>query len=192
MRLDRVITFGHHLLKKAIEPGDIVIDATVGNGHDTKFLAECVGPDGKVYGFDIQLQAIEATTRLLRTHQLDRQVTLFQKGHEHIKQCVPEEEFGKIRAGVFNLGYLPGGDHSIITKPETTIHALKNLLDILTVNGLVVLVIYHGHKGGKEEKSAVLDYVSQLDQKDFQVLQYRFINQKNNPPFLIAIEKITE
>lgn len=190
MRLTKILDFGHVLLKKAIKPGAIVIDATAGNGYDTKFLAETVGPAGKVFAFDIQKQAIDATTNLLRSNELLERVTLFHKGHEHIKDCIPAEYFGKISAGVFNLGYLPGGDHSIITRPETTLIALENLLDILTLHGIVVMVIYSGHQGGQEEKNAVIEYVSCLDQKLYQVLQYRFINQKNNPPMLIAIEKI--
>ena len=59
----------------------------------------------------------------------------------------------------------------------------------LNKHGLLILVIYHGHEGGKEEKDAVLNYVTQLDQKEYHVLQYQFINQKNDPPFVIAIEK---
>lgn len=192
MRLTKILDFGHRLLEKAIEPGDLAIDATAGNGHDTKFLAEKVGSGGKVYAFDIQKEAIEATAERLRKHDLLERVTLFHKGHEELKNCILPEHFGKIKAGVFNLGYLPGSDHSIITKPETTLIALKDLLHILTVHGIVVIVIYSGHPGGEDEKQAVLEYVSSLDQKIYQVLKYEFINQKNNPPILIAIEKIKE
>lgn len=192
MRLVKILEFGHQLLEQAIEPGAIVIDATCGNGHDTKFLAKQVGPSGKVFAFDIQKQAIAATTELLRKHQLLERVTLLQKGHEYMKEWIPVKYHGKISAGVFNLGYLPGGDHSIITRPETTLKALQSLLDMLALHGVVVLVVYPGHPGGDEEKNAVCEYVSSLDQKKYQVLLYRFINQKNHPPLLFAIEKIKD
>ena len=97
--------------------------------------------------------------------------------------------FGKVKAAIFNLGYLPKGDHSIITKPNTTIDALEQLLEIMSPEGIIVLVIYYGHPGGEHEKDTILEYVHQLDQQKAHVLQYQFLNQQNNPPFIIAIEK---
>ena len=40
------------VLERAVQPGDTVIDATMGNGHDTLMLCEAVGPEGRVYAFD--------------------------------------------------------------------------------------------------------------------------------------------
>ena len=85
---------------------------------------------------------------------------------------------------------MPGSNHAIVTKPNTTIQAIEALLKQLKVGGLIVLVVYHGHTGGKEERDALIHYVSHLPQKYIHVLRYEFLNQKNDPPFIIALEKV--
>ncbi len=189
MKLDGILPFARHLLIKAVSPGDIVVDATVGNGHDTVFLAELVGQSGFVYGFDIQEQALRKTKIRLEEKHDPKQVSLFHKGHEHLLSCIAESHHGHVSAAIFNLGYLPGGDKKIVTAPNTTISAIKQLLEIMAPEGIIVLVIYHGHDEGAVERDELLKYVMQLDQKKAHVLQYQFTNQQNNPPFIIAIEK---
>ncbi|MBW8349264.1 methyltransferase domain-containing protein [Bacillus sp. IITD106] len=189
MSLENILSFARSVLEKVVKPGDIVIDATIGNGHDTLFLANLVGNTGKVYGFDIQEEAVHETKQLLMTNKLLNRTTLFHTGHEHVLDVIPKDEHHRIKNAIFNLGYLPKGDKSIITKPETTIYAVHQLLKIMVPGGVVVLVIYYGHNGGKLERDALLRYTSSLDQKKYHVLQYAFINQVNNPPFIIAIEK---
>jgi tRNA G37 N-methylase Trm5 len=189
MKLEKILPYSHSLLEKAAATGDIVVDATVGNGHDTIFLAKLVGPTGTVFGFDIQQEAIERTKEKLANNGLLDSVILFQSGHENLMNCIPDLYHGKIKAAIFNLGYLPKGDHSIVTKPETTIAAIKQLLEIMDVEGIIVLVIYHGHSEGKIEKEALLKFVTNLDQQKAHVLLYQFLNQKNDPPFVVAIEK---
>ncbi|WP_346234679.1 class I SAM-dependent methyltransferase [Lysinibacillus telephonicus] len=186
MKLQRVLQYAQHLIADSVEHGDFVIDATAGNGHDTLFLANLVGDSGHVYAFDVQKQAVDATLLRLTEHQLQHRATIINDGHENIKKYVSEP----ISAAIFNLGYLPGSDHEVITKPNTTIQALDSILQLLKIGGMIVLVIYHGHEGGKVEKDEVLHYVSGLPQKYFHVLKYQFLNQKNDPPFVIAIEKI--
>lgn len=181
------LRFTHELLKNHISPGDYVVDATVGNGHDTVKLAQLVGQTGTVFGFDIQEQAIEETKKKLLLTGLTEQVKLYHLGHEKLNEIIDDSV--KLSAIVFNLGYLPKGDKSIITQSKTTIEALNQGLKRLRKSGLILLMIYHGHPGGAEEKNAVLDYVKDLPQKDYNVLQYGFINQKNTPPFLIVVEK---
>ncbi|WP_042354716.1 tRNA (mnm(5)s(2)U34)-methyltransferase [Bacillus rubiinfantis] len=189
MKLERILPFAKTLLQKAVKNGDIVVDATIGNGHDTVFLAELVGEHGKVYGFDVQEQAILATKERLIQHSLLERTTLFHEGHERVTQNIPLEEHGKITGAIFNLGYLPGSDKNIITEPETTIDAVSQLLNIMAPEGIIVLVIYHGHDGGDIERDALLNYCRHLDQKFAHVIRYQFINQQHNPPFIIAIEK---
>ncbi|GIO24953.1 class I SAM-dependent methyltransferase [Oceanobacillus sp. J11TS1] len=180
-----ILSYAHTLLKECLEEGDVAIDATCGNGHDTLFLSKTVGTSGKVYGFDIQEQAIQKTSQKL-TENGCHNVTLIQDSHEKIHTFIKEDVFG---GAIFNLGYLPNSDKSIITKPRSTVSAIEAILEKLKTNGLVILVIYYGHPGGEEEKEAVLSYTSQLNQKEYQVLQYSFINQQNQAPFIIAIEK---
>lgn len=190
MKIDKILPFAKNLLHKAVNSGDIVVDATVGNGYDTTFLAELVGETGHVFGFDIQEEAIIASKGRLKQHDMLDRVTIFHSGHEHLLQLIPTNFHCKISGAIFNLGYLPGSDKTIVTKPETTIAAIHQLLEIMTSEGIIVLVIYHGHKGGAEERDSLLGYCRQIDQKTAHVLQYQFINQQNSPAFIIAIEKI--
>ncbi|WFC04379.1 class I SAM-dependent methyltransferase [Lactiplantibacillus pentosus] len=174
-------------MNQVVNPGDHVIDATVGNGHDTVYLAKLVGTTGHVDGFDIQPAAIAETTKALTAAGFNHQATLWQTGHEHIADKIAADE--PIKCAVFNLGYLPGGDKSIITKPTTTLTAIKAIQERLMTNGLIILLVYAGHPGGAAEAKAVLDYATSLDQHQFQVLQYQFVNQVHVPPYLLAIQK---
>ena len=169
-----------------IEEGYIVLDCTVGNGNDTIDLARLVGKSGKVYGFDIQEKAILHTQRKLAQLNLDNNVELINDGHENIDKYIDD----KLDFIVYNLGYLPGGDKSIKTKSSTTIESLKKSLLLLRNNGLLLITCYIGHDGGKDEKDAVENLLKSLDQNEYNVLQFNFINQKNNPPILYGVEKL--
>ena len=94
------------------------------------------------------------------------------------------------KAGIFNLGYLPSADKSVITQPQTTIEALEKLCSLLVKGGRIAIMIYYGHDGGDLERDAVLDFVSQLNQQEYTAAIYRTLNQVNNPPFLVMIEKL--
>lgn len=189
MKIDGILPFARKLLEKSVQSGDICVDATAGNGHDTLFLAQLVGKNGQVYSFDIQEKAIVKTKNRLMTENQLEQVTLIHDGHEKVKDYIPKQYYGKVTGAIFNLGYLPGGDKSIVTTPKTTIQAIENLLELLAIGGMIVLVIYHGHDEGKVERDAILQFVESLPQENAYVLKYQFINQKNNPPFIVAIEK---
>ena len=189
MKLDRILPFAKKLLEKAITSGGVVVDATLGNGHDTVFLAGLIGPSGRLYGFDVQEDAIRTSTERLKKHGLADRVTIFHAGHEQLFKLIPDEHHGTVSAAIFNLGYLPGSDKAIVTKPETTISAIQQLLEIMAPEGIIILVIYHGHTEGAVERDALFTYCQEIDQKKAHVLQYQFINQQNNPPFIIAIEK---
>lgn len=185
--LEKAIEYSHQLLKRIVQEGDTVIDATVGNGKDTLFLATLVGKNGTVIGFDIQDKAIQHTYEKLQEVELQSQVELHQIGHEHVELFLPKEEL--ISAAIFNLGYLPGGNKEITTEKETTLKSVSAILPSLKIGGFLLLVVYSGHSDGMLEKEALLNYVKELDQSKYTVLLYQFINQKNTPPFLIAIEK---
>lgn len=187
--MERILPYAKSLLKKAIQTGDVVVDATLGNGHDTLFLADLVGETGKVFGFDVQEEAIHASNERLSAHAMLERVTLFHEGHEHLSEKIPTNYHGKITGAIFNLGYLPGSDKSIVTQPETTIVAIEQLMKIMAPQGIIVLVIYHGHEKGAVERDSLIQYCQEIDQKTAHVLQYQFINQLNNPPFVVAIEK---
>ena len=141
--------------------GDLAIDATAGNGRDVAFLAEHVGSSGMVYAFDLQKDAIEATRKLLSEKELEN-VELHQCGHERMDERLPLEILGQVTAVTFNLGYLPGGDKSIVTQTPTTLLALRAAIDMLRPGGLLAVVAYRGHPGGSEECDAVRDELSKL------------------------------
>ncbi|MEO2033437.1 MAG: FAD-dependent oxidoreductase [Planctomycetaceae bacterium] len=144
---------------EAIKPGDVVIDATVGNGYDTCFLANNVGGEGQVYGFDVQQPAIESTQKRLDAAGL-KNVELIQRSHSEIKWQVTVP----VSAAMFNLGYLPRSDHSIVTRAETTIAALEQIVDLLCAGGIITILAYRGHDGGMEESKAVEGWLqNQLD-----------------------------
>ena len=157
----RLVDRAHELLGETLSEGDLAIDATAGNGHDIAFLAEQVGNSGKVYAFDLQKEAIEATARLLAEKGLEN-VELHPCGHESMVEALPSEIFGQVTAVTFNLGYLPGGDKSIVTQTPTTRLALRAAMDLLRPGGLLVVVAYRGHPGGTEECEAVKEELSTL------------------------------
>ncbi|WP_348639432.1 tRNA (mnm(5)s(2)U34)-methyltransferase [Salibacterium salarium] len=126
---------------------------------------------------------------MLCDHQLDHRVTLLQQGHEQANNLIPSDERGRLKAVVFNLGYLPGGNKDITTQTNTTIQAITDFLDMLPNGGLVAVIVYHGHEEGKKEKDALEMFANTLPQQNVQVLRYEFVNQVNRPPFLLTFEK---
>jgi predicted methyltransferase len=189
MKVHGILPFARFLLEQAVRPGDIAVDCTVGNGHDTLFLAQLVGEEGIIYGFDIQEQAITQTTNRLKEHNVFTRCELFLKGHEQVRKVISEQDYPRLKGAIFNLGYLPGGDKSVVTQATSTLAAVSALLEMMPSGGIIVLVIYHGHEEGKNEKNSVLSFVEQIDQRLAHVLKYEFINQVNDPPFVVAIEK---
>ncbi len=181
------LRYSHQLLNEIVNEGDHVIDATMGNGNDTLFLAELVGTTGQVYAFDIQEQALQNTRDKISDYS--ERTTLYLAGHETIEEKISADQ--PIKAAIFNLGYLPKSDKQIVTLPETTKQAMTAILKRLTIGGRMIIVIYYGHEGGEAEKNEVLHYCRALPQEKFSVLNYQFINQKNNPPILLCVEAIS-
>lgn len=181
--MDKVLAFSKKLLKEVIDKNSIVVDATCGNGNDTLFLAKTSAK--RVYGFDIQQQAIDNTTSLLREHDLLERCEIILDSHSNFDKYITDP----LRAVVFNLGYLPNADHNITTVADTTMLAINKFLEKLELGGRIIIVVYWGHENGKIEKETLLRELTVLEQKNVEVLIYQFINQKNNAPFIIALEK---
>lgn len=150
-------------------PGDLAIDATVGNGNDTFFLAHSVGPEGMVYGLDIQEVALHRATVILGEALLLQRVKLLQRSHQRIMEWVPASWRGRVRAIMFNLGYLPRGDKTIITKSESTIPALGGAIQLLSIGGRLTIVAYPGHSGGDEEAGAIREWIKELNPVKYDV-----------------------
>jgi predicted methyltransferase len=183
-----ILPFTRSILEQVIQDGDTVVDATMGNGLDTLFLASRVGPRGIVLAYDVQEEALIKTRHRLEQEGHLEQARLFLKGHQTVAEEL-EQLDSPIAAAMFNLGYRPGGDKEVVTEPTNTIQALHALRQSLKKHGIITLVIYPGHAAGKVEKEALLQEISLWDQNEYHILQYQFINQKNDPPFLVAIQK---
>lgn len=184
MTFPRATEIAHLLVKQRLHAGDRAIDATVGNGHDSLFLANCVGATGKVDGFDVQISALESARKLLAYYP---QVQLHHLGHEFMDSVVTHE----VRAIMFNLGYFPSGDKSLVTRPETTLAALDRSLPLLSANGILTVVVYAGHDGGPEEADVVDRWTQSLNTDNYRTVQYGTPTRHlpSPPPYLIAVER---
>jgi predicted methyltransferase len=185
-----ILAQARNLINCALTPGDTAVDATVGNGHDTLFLAECVGPTGRVVGFDIQPAALTETTRRLREAGLEERVELLLRGHEEMTAWFAESALlPHPQAVMFNLGYRPGGDKSVITHPVTTVTALGSALDLLVPGGVITVVLYPGHEGGRAETEAVLSWARTVPANLALVACHQVLNTRKAGPLLLAIAK---
>ena len=183
-----IIPFAHDLLARALSPGDSAIDCTVGNGHDTLFLATHVGPCGRVFGLDIQGSAIAHTHTRLTDAGIEGRVALTRACHASLGDVIPPGAWADVKAAVFNLGYLPGGDKRICTGADTTIMAIDTLLRRMPVGGVIVLVVYPGHPEGAVEARAIATHVKDIPRNVARVVTYQVENSQNNPPFVIGLE----
>lgn len=179
----QVTEFCHAFLADHIKEGSCCIDATCGNGNDTEFLCRMAGSTGKVYAFDIQEEAVEHTADRLKRAGCEDRAVLFCKGHEHMAECVQE----KADVIMFNFGYLPGGDHTAATRPETSLRAVSQGLELLKEDGIMSLCIYSGGDTGYEERDALLEYLKELDPGKWLVIMCSYYNRKNDPPLPVFI-----
>lgn len=171
------VAFAKLVISGTVCPGDIVVDATAGNGKDTMFLAELVGESGKVHAFDVQEKALERTRKRLAENGLLPRVALHQTGHENLGRTLPTAHRGFIKAVMFNLGFLPGSTHSVITRRETTIAALSAALGVLAPGGVITIACYTGHPGAQEEALAVTQWCQNLNCRTHRVVRYEPANK---------------
>lgn len=182
--LPPTVQIAHSYLRTVLKPGGVGVDATAGNGLDTVLMAEAVCPGGRVYSFDIQEVAVMKTVELLKAKGLADNVRVYCESHERIGELVPE----LVDAVVFNLGYLPGGNRDIVTKPETTIKGVAEGLKIMRPGGIMCIVVYTGHSGGDDEQDLLDHFLQGLNKNTFCAAKLDFINRKNAPG-LVIIEK---
>lgn len=181
---NNAVTYVQQLLASTLAEGDVVIDATMGNGKDTAFMAECVGATGVVYGFDIQQVAIDVTQTRVKGAKAD--VRLLLQSHEHMLEAIDAHHIGRVAAITFNLGYLPGGDRTITTLAQTTLNGLEQARMALSATGVMTVVCYR-HAEGIAELDAVRLSLSQWAQQRYTVIEVDFINQVHNPPVVFVV-----
>lgn len=182
--VNAIVEASHYFVARHVKPGDVCIDATAGNGHDTLFLAGLAGEDGLVHSFDIQEAALAKTEALLSRHEFSVRVRFHLRNHKDVAHLIP----GPVQAAMFNLGYLPGGDKAITTSAQDSVAALESCLELLAPGGIISIVTYSGHPGGREEEEAVAAWCRGLEPREFSSSCYQLVNKINNPPKLWLVE----
>ncbi len=173
-----------YLISAFLSGGENVVDATLGNGRDA--LTLCSLTNGMLFGFDIQKEAVGRSERLLVEHGVDMsRVRLFCDDHSRMEEYLS----CPVSLILFNLGYLPGGDKQVTTTVDSTMKAVGRALKLVEAGGRVMITAYPGHPQGFEEREALADWTSRLDQKTYNCVSVRFPNQKGAPPELFCIEK---
>lgn len=173
-------------MRLTVDPQGTYLDFTMGNGHDTLFLSRLV-PEGKVFAFDIQAQAVASTREMLAQNGVEN-VTLIHDSHEAFESYYD----GEISGGMFNLGYLPGGDHSVTTLCEVTIRTLQKALKKLKVGGVIAVAVYPGHEEGAKEGMELGNYLAELPKYYFDCFMGRLINISHCPYVYIIERKRSE
>ena len=182
----QITEYCHHFIAEYIHEGDCCIDATCGNGNDTLFLCQNVGQTGKVYAFDIQETAVENTRRRIEEAGYGERAVLICDSHENMASYICEEA----DVIMFNFGYLPGGDHSLATKAETSLAAVEQGMALLKAGGVMSLCIYSGGDTGYYDKNVLLKYLIDLDPGKWLVLVHEIYNRKNDPPLPVFVIRL--
>ncbi len=168
-----------------IKKGGVAVDFTMGNGHDTLWLSNAVGEEGKVYAFDIQPQALVSSKKLLTESGAFENYTLILDSHSNVKDYVKE----KICIGMFNLGFLPGGDKSITTKRDTTMIAIRAAIELLDADGALLIAVYPGHEEGTIEGNLIDEELSKLNRKELCACKFKIVNSPTSPFFFLIERK---
>lgn len=184
--MPRLTELAHDVVRAVVKHGDIAIDATAGNGRDTWFLAELVGPGGHVFACDIQREALDRTRAAVKDAA---NVTLLLCDHAGLAEAIPSRFHGQIAAAMFNLGYFPGGNKSITTLPESTLKAIACALDLLAAGGILTIVAYTGHPGGKAESDAVVRWLGELSHDRFAIDEIGGDSDHASPPRLFVVRR---
>ncbi len=178
----------HSIVREIVHRGDVTIDATAGNGHDTRYLADLVGQTGLVWAIDVQQAAIEQTSFNLGPTRRGH-VRLLHNNHADLKSLIPNEYHGHISVVMFNLGYLPGGDPSLTTLATTTLTAVEACLELLRPGGVLTLIAYLGQSGGAVEAEAIEGLLNRLDPGTFEVSRYSSAGISTSSPRLRVVRK---
>lgn len=168
-----------------LKEGDICADFTMGNGHDTEFLSKTVGENGHVYAFDIQRQAVDSTAARLKEAGCPDNYTLICDSHHRAEEYIHQP----IKAGMFNLGWLPGGDKSITTMRATTMPAIEAAIRLLGDDAVLTVAVYPGHPEGDAEGNMIEEYLSGLSRFKLCVTKIKIVNSPTSPYFFLIETK---
>jgi ubiquinone/menaquinone biosynthesis C-methylase UbiE len=171
------------MLRGVIVPGDLVVDATAGNGYDTVFLAEAVGEGGRVLAFDVQACALAAARGRVADAGVAARVDFHHESHANMAE---RAEAGRVAAVMWNLGYLPGGDHGVITSAAETLRGLEAAARVLKPGGWLTVLCYPGHAGGDEETSEVMEWLQDKARNGWRVAKYEILWTRRPAPCLMV------
>ena len=174
------------LIEGALYEGACAVDATLGNGHDALWLCSLVGEKGRVFGFDVQPEAVERSRARLMEAGVEERANLILDGHQNMLLYIRP---GSADAIMFNLGWLPGAAHGVTTQTATTLQAVNAALEALKEEGLLTICVYPGHEEGAREREALLEWARSLDEREFDTMLRCYLNQSGDPPLLIAVKK---
>lgn len=172
-----ISVIAHNIIEDFLEEKVVAIDGTLGNGHDTDFLAKNFK---KVYAFDIQ----EEPCKKYKEKGIEN-VQVIHDSHDKFNEYINEG----VNCIMYNLGFLPGGDKEITTQHETSLKSIQDGLEILMPGGIMAICIYRGHNEGKKEETCILEYLQSLNKARYGVMLHSYLNRTNNPPLLVIVEK---
>ncbi len=174
-----------HFILTHLKEGDVAVDFTMGNGHDTEFLSKTVGESGHVYAFDVQEMALTSTRKHLSEAGCPENYTLIHDSHHNVKQYVTTP----IKAGMFNLGYLPGSDKTVTTMRATTLPAIEAAIDLMDRDAIILVAVYPGHAEGEAEGKMICEYLSSLSRYKVCATRINILNSPTSPFFIIIENK---
>ena len=174
-----------HFILTHLKEGDIAVDFTMGNGHDTEFLSKTVGESGHVFAFDVQEMALASTSEHLRKTGCPDNCTLILDSHHNVKKYVDIP----IKAGMFNLGYLPGSDKTVTTMRSTTLPAIESAIDLMDRDAVILVAVYPGHAEGEAEGKLICDYLSSLSRHKVCATRINILNSPTSPFFIVIENK---
>ena len=158
----------------------------MGTGYDTVFLSRTVGAGGSVTAFDIQPAALLSAERNLRANGCPDNWRLICASHERANEFVR----GPIKAGMFNLGYLPGsGQKQLTTMRSTTLPAVERALGMLGEDAVLLVAVYPGHPEGAAEGEELGRYFASLSRFRYGIAQFRMLNSPESPFFIVCETK---
>jgi hypothetical protein len=181
------LDLAHQYWERLVKPGDLVIDATCGNGQDTLKLAQLAisSHAGQVYACDIQPQAIEQSRDYLTKHLSTQQLLRLEWRlgcHSTFPSEIPPNS---VKLIVYNLGYLPGGDKNRTTQTQTSLESLFQAQQLIIPGGAISLTCYPGHAEGSLEEEAILRYASHLPPHEWNCCHHRWLNREKSPSLLL-------
>ena len=178
-----VVNKSHELILQ-IKNKNLALDATLGNGHDSLFLASLFN---KVIGIDIQPLAIKRSKERLKN---ESNVEILLLNHKDIDTL----NYSNYDLILYNLGFLPGSDKKVITNYETTIESIKKAYSILDINGAIIIASYIRHPNGLKEYQSIKEFLNEnnieMNQEIAKFLFYGIISDTNRFLFNTSVETL--